>query len=690
MEKPPFLWLALPLALLGGLLLLGAAATLPAQAESHSSHEPITGVVLTYTPALVYPGTPVLFDAEIISGSLPVTYTWQFGDGSSPYSGTGASSPLTVSHSYTAAGVYTVALSTWNPWTVPPLTTTTLVTVTASPCLTLTGLALTYTPTQVYTTTEVVFAGQVVTGSLPVTYTWTFGDLTAPVSGTTPSPTFTATHSYSATGTFTPSLSAWNRCTFTPLERALTLTVAPCEPLSGLVASFWPTSTQVGEIVTFTASVSGGSPPWAFTWDLGDGGEAAGMVITHVYSLPLTYTVTLTGWNPCSHRLTRTTVAVPPRRFLYLPLILRGHEPPIVAAGLGYGVSIAAANDIAYAADMGFDWAMGFVRWTDAGRGPNYNWTSVNNQLREFVPRVRHVVLRVHHPTPAGIADPPVSASDLAAFGSFVQALATHVRTTWRPQGLETVAYEIWNEPNLGTEWGPPESPVQPSAAQYTALLKTGYQGARAGDPQAIVISAGLATTGGSLRDSSAARNEVMAWASWFYGTDKVVPDLTFLNNIYRNGAKGYFDALGSHPYGGRDAPGTAPTAATGPIYFRRAEEQRQVMLSHGDTSPIWATEFGWILNTGCDLGPFNWMKVSEAQQAQYLVDAYKYAEQHWPWMGPMLIFNLDFATVYWYADCDPMRWFSIVYRQDPQAGGPILTRQAFSALRDMPKHSTW
>jgi hypothetical protein len=35
------------------------------------------------------------------------------------------------------------------------------------------------------------------------------------------------------------------------------------------------------------------------------------------------------------------------------------------------------------------------------------------------------------------------------------------------------------------------------------------------------------------------------------------------------------------------------------------------------------------------------------------------------------------------------MRYYSLVYREDP-AGGAILTRQAFSSLRDMPKASDW
>ena len=57
-----------------------------------------------------------------------------------------------------------------------------------------------------------------------------------------------------------------------------------------------------------------------------------------------------------------------------------------------------------------------------------------------------------------------------------------------------------------------------------------------------------------------------------------------------------------------------------------------------------------------------------------------------------MFLFNLDFATVTWYDICDPMRWYSITYREDPYDPGnsPILEREAVQSLRDMTKHSPW
>jgi hypothetical protein len=60
--------------------------------------------------------------------------------------------------------------------------------------------------------------------------------------------------------------------------------------------------------------------------------------------------------------------------------------------------------------------------------------------------------------------------------------------------------------------------------------------------------------------------------------------------------------------------------------------------------------------------------------------------------MAPMFLFNLDFATMTWYAECDPICWDSITYRGNPYHPGnnPILPCQAFGAPRDMLKSSAW
>jgi len=342
---------------------------------------------------------------------------------------------------------------------------------------------------------------------------------------------------------------------------------------------------------------------------------------------------------------------------VFLPLVTR--NPGGAHAGSpGCGGNVAERSHAAFLVDLGFDWAKGFADPSDR-ENPYGPWKNVDNQLDAFLaiqngsPRVRNVLLRV----PGTLTPPPLD--NLADFRNRLRDLAQHVRVRYREGGpLQEVAYEIWNEPNLRREWGG----QNPSPAAYVRLLKAAYQGIKAGDPEALVVHAGLAT-GGDYND------------------------LAFLRGVYQHGGKAWFDVLGSHPYGGS----SPPAVKNGPVYFRRAEEQRQVMVQHGDgQKPVWATEFGWIVRrpASCPPDEHSWMEVSEAAQATYLVDAYQYAWAHWPWMGPMFLI-LDFGTVPWYARCEPLRWYSIYYRPYGDWTAPVRARPAVEALSSMPRQAT-
>lgn len=65
------------------------------------------------------------------------------------------------------------------------------------------------------------------------------------------------------------------------------------------------------------------------------------------------------------------------------------------------------------------------------------------------------------------------------------------------------------------------------------------------------------------------------------------------------------------------------------------------------------------------------WQLVSEERQAANLVGAYEYANTHWPWMGPMFVFNLNLNLADWYAECDQIRYYA------------VEDRPAENALRD-------
>ena len=97
-----------------------------------------------------------------------------------------------------------------------------------------------------------------------------------------------------------------------------------------------------------------------------------------------------------------------------------------------------------------------------------------------------------------------------------------------------------------------------PSPRGYARILQLGYQAIKEVDPDALVISGGLSSAGG--------------------GGPGAIGDLEFIRGLYDAGARGSFDGLGSHPYGGPCSYEVSSCGGEG-IYFRRAEEQHNAML---------------------------------------------------------------------------------------------------------------
>ncbi len=206
-------------------------------------------------------------------------------------------------------------------------------------------------------------------------------------------------------------------------------------------------------------------------------------------------------------------------------------------------------------------------------------------------------------------------------------------------------AYAIGNEVNLSREWGG----QQPEPLLYTRLLAIAYARIKTGDPSVIVVSAGLAPTGGN----GAGQGD----------------DLLYAQSMFRAGAAGLFDAYGFHPYGFGYTPEQDPNAPSiNGLAFRRAEVHRNLMEQYGaKDKQMWATEFGWLLNpqeegVTCSWPDLDWQRVSKTQQADYVKRAFDYAKANWPWMGTMFLWNYDFSRSPLYPDpCEQMKWFSLV-----------------------------
>ncbi len=223
-------------------------------------------------------------------------------------------------------------------------------------------------------------------------------------------------------------------------------------------------------------------------------------------------------------------------------------------------------------------------------------------------------------------------------------------------------AIEIHNEPNLALEW-----PRGPNAWEYTQLLRVAYPIIKAISPEVIVVSGGLAPTL-TTPDRGA------------------INDLDFAREMLENGAAAYFDVFGYHPYGYDQPPEADPYQHE--LTFRRVERVRDLLLQYGVDKPIWLTEFGWLRNPAeggldCAASPalagFAWLALDEPTRAAYTVRAFDYADRHWPWAGPMFLWNLNWQM---YAPevedpCSHLRWYGILERD----GTPTATYRAVAAM---------
>lgn len=286
------------------------------------------------------------------------------------------------------------------------------------------------------------------------------------------------------------------------------------------------------------------------------------------------------------------------------------------------------------------------IAWADTEPFPGeYHFGRADELLDEIEKRGLGMVARLGH-SPGWVreansaaqgaepVDVPPGDDHMNAWGEWCGAIAG------RYAG-RIAAYQIWNEPNLAREWGGHE----PSAPGYVRLLQICSEAIRAADPQAIVISAGLAPTG-TLSTT-------------------VRPDDLYLQELYNAGFQHYADVVGLHAPG-YDAPPEADPdeveAAGGQRFFtfRRVEDMRRIMVENGDAArQVAVLESGWTRDVEGRNEDYSWFAVDEATQADYLVRAYRYAAKHWrPWLG--LMTTLSIADPGW-DEQDEQYWWSIV-----------------------------
>ncbi len=269
---------------------------------------------------------------------------------------------------------------------------------------------------------------------------------------------------------------------------------------------------------------------------------------------------------------------------------------------------------------------------TESSKG-TYDWTSSDQLMTYAVKDKLHVLMLTDTVASwSGVSDP-------ADFGAFVGKLAARYGpggAFWNANPSLPKVYpagiEIWNEENLDKSTPP---------ATYTALLKAAYTAVRAvypapdGITTMPVVLGGIAPAGGyNDVECTGATNNPQSGG--------VYNGVNYLQDVYKDGAAGYFDALGWHPYNYNNGDtaddmlsynscsGWSQMDATSPSAV-------SLMQQYGDgKKKIWITEAG--APTCLTGGGSTYGCVSEAQQSILAADELTVWKKY-PWAG----------NYYWY-----------------------------------------
>jgi hypothetical protein len=316
--------------------------------------------------------------------------------------------------------------------------------------------------------------------------------------------------------------------------------------------------------------------------------------------------------------------------------------------------------------DLNVGWVKVQFNWSLLESAPG-QYTELFYILRTYVRRFHTEGFRVmisvakapgwsRTPDADGIMRENGPPDDPQALANFLSAMLTDIG--WDDQGQPYVdAIQVWNEPNLQREW----YGYALTGGEYMRYFRPAYDAIRSVYPNTVVITAAPAPTGDSK------------WST---------NDRTWLQQLYNAGLAQYGTdvSVGIHPYGWANPPSAhcCPNPGRGwddkPQFFflDTVEDYHAIMAANGHSNAqLWATEFGWAtfdgLQTSSGSQPPNppdtpyFGYIDRWQQAAYTVQAFTLAQER-PYLGPMILWNLNFSTL-----------TGAVDGSDPKAGYALL-----------------
>src|SRR5438093_1580465 len=255
-------------------------------------------------------GKPITCTSTVSGGTAPYAVTWTSTGTPATFSRTGAKVNYTVT--FASKGTFPVNATVVDSTSPTHLRCSRVVnaTITAQP------IVVTVTCGTATAGKPVTFNASATGGTSPITFSWSAPN-GSPATGSGAS--FTTT--YAAKGTFVVNVTATDANNVKKSATA-SLTVA-AQPL---VADFSFTQPVVaGSPATFTATITGGTPPYMFKWSFGDGSPfQSSNPVSHIYSVKGSYSVTLNATDANSAIVTvkKTVLVTPPpllANFTYSP-----------------------------------------------------------------------------------------------------------------------------------------------------------------------------------------------------------------------------------------------------------------------------------------------------------------------------------------------------------------------------------
>ena len=306
---------------------------------------------------------------------------------------------------------------------------------------------------------------------------------------------------------------------------------------------------------------------------------------------PGTTTTTRPGTTTSTHpgtTTTTTTTTVPKKSDVFG-----------MSMGAQYWGSKNMDRDAAGVAGLGATWMRTAFYWQSVEpSGPNQdNWKKGDSVVDAAQKNKVSLILQIAGmPQWASGGSSGAFPKDPKVYATFVAKVAAHYKG-------RVHVYELGNEPNHLKSFSNPDTKL------YVDILKAAYPAIKGVDPSATVLTAGVGGT--STKQGQ-------------------VPGDVFVQQLYANGGRNFFDGIAYHPYTYPETP--SQEILRGDRGWSRMLNARQAMVDNGDSNKkIWITEFGAPTS-----GPGG---VSPDQQAAMLQDAYTLWKSY-SWTGPLCWFD--------------------------------------------------